>query len=126
MTETTPELATREAQILYLTEWASRYGCCLQLAGEVGFGRECVGILKGDTYIDYAHETGIWTPEDAYHKHDCVAVLGRGDEALAQLCQWVKWLDENGWGVEEIYRKPSSDIDLALHGISLPRIVRVP
>jgi hypothetical protein len=123
MTET--QHVTRETRIVYLTEWAARYGCCLQLAGEVGFGRECTGILKGDTYIDYAHEPGIWTPEDAYHKHDCLAVLGRGDGALEQLYQWVKWLDENRWGVEEIYRKPTSDIDLAFHGISLPRLVRL-
>ena len=39
---------------------------------------------------------------------------------------WVEWLDEHGYGVEEIYRKPSSNIDLALHGISLPRLVKLP
>ena len=126
MTTDTGTPVTREAQIVYLTEWAARYQCALQLNGEVGFGRDCVGILKGGTYIDYADEAGIWTPEDAYHKHDCLAVLGHGDEPLGQLYEWVKWLDEHGYGVEEVYRQPTSNIDLAFHGISLPKLVRLP
>ena len=129
------ELVARETQIVYLTEWAARYRCSLQLNGQVGFGRDCTGILKGDTYIDtsdikgetaYTADGEWWEPEDSYHKHDCLAVLGHGEEALTQLYQWVKWLDEHGYGVEEIYREPSSNIDLALHGLSLPRLVRLP
>ena len=103
---------TREAQIVYLTEWAARYRCSLQLSGEVGFGRDCVGILKDSHYIDTAGIKGEtaynfnsepyswWEPEDSYHKHDCLAVLGHGDEALAQLYEWVRWLDGHGYGVE--------------------------
>jgi hypothetical protein len=129
----TAETATREAQIVYLTEWASRYRCSLQLNGEVGFGRDCVGILKDGHYIDTADIKGEtayvaggewWEPEDSYHKHDCLAVLGHGDGPLEQLYQWVKWLDGHGYGVEEVYRQPTSNIDLALHGISLAKLVR--
>jgi len=135
MTETT-ETVTREARIVYLTEWAARYRCSLQLNGQVGFGRGCVGILKDSTYIDtqdaknataYNHESepgSWWEPEDSYHKHDCLAVLGHGDEALGQLYAWVKWLDAHDWGVEDTYRQPTSNIDLAFHGISLPKLVR--
>jgi hypothetical protein len=127
--------ATRAEQIVYLTDWAARYGATLQAAGEVGIGRECVGILKGSTYVDTAgvkereaYQPGgdWWQPEDAYHKHDCMAVLGRGDGPLGQLYQWVKWLDGHGYGIEEVYRQPSSGIDLAFHGVSLPRLVRLP
>lgn len=134
MTADAPPEVTREAQIVYLTEWAARYKCSLQLNGEVGFGRDCAGILKDSHYIDTADIKGEeayteggdwWEPEDSYHKHDCLAVLGHGDEALAQLYQWVKWLDERGYGVENTYRQPESNIDLAVHGISLPKIVRV-
>lgn len=136
MTET--EHVTRADQIVYITEWAARYQCSLQLNGQVGFGRDCTGVLKGSTYIDtqdaknataYNHESAAgswWEPEDSYHKHDCLAVLGHGDEALDQLYRWVKWLDENGWGVEEVYREPSSNIDLAFHGISTPKLVKIP
>lgn len=137
MTETTAT-ATREAQIVYLTEWAARYRCSLQLNGQVGFGRDCTGILKDSTYIDtqdaknataYNHESepgSWWEPEDSYHKHDCLAVLGHGDEALDQLYQWVKWLDAHGWGVADTYRQPASVTDLAFHGISLPKLVQLP
>lgn len=127
MTETT-ETAARTGQIVYITEWAARYRCSLQLNGEVGMGRPCVGVLKGDTYIDYADAPEIWTPEDAYHKHDCLAVLDHDDAgaALGQLYQWVKWLDGHGYGVEEVYREPTSNIDLAFHGISLPKLVKLP
>lgn len=133
----TAETVTREAQIVYLTEWAARYRCSLQLNGEVGFGRDCVGILKDSHYIDTADIKGEtaynhasepyswWEPEDSYHKHDCLAVLGHDDGALEQLYLWVKWLDEHGYGVEVVYREPTSNIDLAFHGISLPKIVRL-
>jgi hypothetical protein len=135
--EEVSELVSREAQIVYLTEWAARYRCSLQLNGQVGFGRDCVGILKDSHYIDtqdaknataYNHNSepgSWWEPEDSYHKHDSLAVLGHGQDSLDQLYRWVKWLDENQWGVEEIYRQPSSDIDLALHGISLAKLVRL-
>ena len=116
---------SRAEQIVYLTDWAARYQCSLQLNGQVGFGRDCVGILKDSTYIDYEDHPEIWTPEDAYHKHDCLAVLGHGDEALAQLYEWVKWLDGHGWGVKNTYRQPTSGIDLAFHGITLPKLVKL-
>lgn len=127
-TKATPEAdVSRETQIVYITEWAARYKCSLQLNGQVGFGRDCVGVLKGGTYIDYEDHTEIWTPEDSYHKHDCLAVLNHddADAALGQLYEWVKWLDGHGYGVEEVYRQPTSDIDLAFHGISTPRLVQL-
>ena len=128
------ETVSREAQIVYITEWASRYRASLQLNGEVGIGRECVGVLMGHAYIDTtdvkareAYQPGgdWWEPENSYHKHDCLAVLGRGDGALAQLYEWVRWLDGRGYGIEEVYRQPSSGVDLALHGVSLPKIVKL-
>lgn len=128
------DTATRAEQIVYLTEWAARYRCSLQLNGQVGFGRDCVGILKDSTYIDtadikgeeaYVEGSEWWEPEDSYHKHDCLTVLGHGDEALTQLYEWVKWLDGHGYGVEDTYRQPTSTTDLAFHGISLPKLVRL-
>lgn len=133
MTET--ETVTRADQIVYITEWAARYRCSLQLNGEVGFGRDCVGVLNEGTYIDLEEVKGReayqpggewWQPGDAYHEHDCLAVLGHDDDALAQLYAWVKWLDGHGYGVEIVYREPTSNIDLAFHGISTPKLVRLP
>lgn len=33
---------------------------------------------------------------DAYHKHDCLAVLGRGARAVYQLAQWVRSMEAAG------------------------------
>ena len=126
-TEVAPD---RAGQIVWLTDWAARYGATLQINGEVGFGRSCVGILKDSSYIDCEDVKNApagtwWEPEDSYHKHDCLAVLGHGDGPLRQLYDWVRWLDEHGYGIEETYRQPSSQIDLLFHGISLAKIVKL-
>ena len=60
---TDTDAPSRETQIVYLTEWAARYRCSLQLNGEVGFGRDCTGILKDSHYIDTADIKG----ETAYN-----------------------------------------------------------
>ena len=39
-------------------------------------------------------------PENAYHKHSCLAVLGRGEKAIKQLSDWVDKLREIGVTVE--------------------------
>lgn len=126
---------TRAEQIVYLTEWAAKNHGTLQLNGTVGFGRECVGILgSSESYIDtgdakqanYDGEGEWWEPEDSYHKHDCLAVLGHGDGPLRQLYDWVKWLDERGYTAEDTYRQPADQLDLLFHGVSLTKLVRPP
>lgn len=98
-------------KINWMAQYAAKHGVALTLQGECGFGRECVGILVGDSYPDYEwtdEETwdridnngDVWTPDDAYHKHPCVAVLGRGEKAESQLYEWLKWFDDNGFVIE--------------------------
>lgn len=98
-------------KIVWMTDWCKRNGAVLQLSGECGFGRECVGVSVGGTFPDYEwydNETyeridsngDVWTPENAYHKHPCVAVLGRDESAESELYDWLKWFDENGFQVE--------------------------
>jgi hypothetical protein len=101
---------TREEKITWMAVWAAKNGFALELEGEVGFGRECVGILSHDTYPDYMwfddkykrldNNGDVWIPENAYHKHHCVAVLGRGEGAEDQLYQWLRWFDEQGFKKE--------------------------
>ncbi len=102
---------THEEKIQWMAVWAAKNGLQLQLAGECGFGRECVGVLAEHQYPDYewhneadwtrADPNGeVWTPKDAYHKHPCVAVLGRGEDAEAQLYDWLRWFDDNGFVVD--------------------------
>lgn len=120
--------------VLFLTRWAAKHGAVVDFAGQCGFGRECVGVKVGGTYLDYAHLWDLfgrdqarwaswWTPEDSYHKHPCMAVLGRGPGAVAQLCAWAKFLDGHGWRVVEEYREPANALEAVLHGLSTPKLM---
>lgn len=102
---------SREDKLQYMKDWCFRNKCVLELEGECGFGRECVGILVNDIYPDYRWydektyarldiNGEVWIPEDAYHKHECVAVLGRGESSEDQLYQWLKWFDDNNFKLE--------------------------
>lgn len=101
-----------ENYIKKLEDFALKHKVVFQDKGEVGFGRPCVGFLHGDNYIDYNPHTypnfekafpddnDYWPPSevgDAYHKHQCIAVLVNGDnyeEALRQLVIWVDDMEE--------------------------------
>jgi hypothetical protein len=100
-------------KVEWMREWAEKNGMRLELAGECGFGRECVGVIvEGvEMYPDYEWRDEItydridsngdvWKPEHAYHKHPCVAVLGRGEQAESELYDWLKWFDDNGFVAE--------------------------
>lgn len=118
-------------KLAWLAGWCAAQGLYLQLDGEVGFGRECVGILDGASYVDfdtYDEETfeplpgqeglipGAEAPE-AYGKHDCLAVLGRGPESESQLYAWVRRLSEAGARIEKNVPKTMPDLG-ALVGIT--------
>jgi len=97
-----------EKYIENIKKFAEKHGLTYTLEGECGFGRECVGILKGDNYIDYnptdrdcEYITGLYNeklydivPPKAYHKHNCLAVLGRDEESIKQLSEWVDELEK--------------------------------
>ena len=99
---------THAEKIEWMHRWADKHGMQLTLEGECGIGRECVGVTVKGAYPDYADYHGqwdkgfprVWTPEDAYHKHACVAVLGRGEAAEEQLYQWLKWFDDRNYKLE--------------------------
>ena len=114
---------TNDEMILWLTKWCAENNCTLSLSGSCGFGRPCVGILCNGHYPDYeddeelqwiyddekgeilVEEPTVWRPDLAYHKHPCVAVLGQGEESIAQLYRWVRWFDENEYTVTETFDK---------------------
>jgi len=102
---------TRDEKIAWMAVWAAKNGLQLVLEGECGFGRECVGVSTDGQYPEYQwyddetyertdNNGQVWRPEDAYHKSDCVAVLGRGESAEAQLYEWLRWFDANGFELE--------------------------
>jgi hypothetical protein len=104
------EVMTHEEKIDWMFHWAHEQKVVLELKGECGFGREGVGITSdvvgypdyhwyNEEYQQIDDNHDVWTPEDAYHKHPCVAVLGRGVGAEEQLYKWLKWFDDNGYSV---------------------------
>lgn len=128
---------THREKLQWMILWAHNNKVVLNLEGECGFGRECVGILADNKYPDYEWYSSdwdrsdsngeVWTPPDAYHKHPCVAVLGRGEAAEAQLYEWLKWFDENNFKVD-LSPKENLDqltqIELLIGGVLNARIVK--
>lgn len=131
---------SRDEKIAWMRGWCARNGLRLDLEAECGFGRECVGVLHDgeDTahshYPDYEwsganweriDENGdVWTPPDAYHKHPCVAVLGRGEEAEGQLYDWLLYFEANDFVVEVVSReRGDSEIERLLGSVQA-RMVR--
>ncbi len=114
---TSPELIKAGRKLL--EEFTTKHKLIFQDRGECGFGRECVGLISPNgNYLDYnplrfGGELGIEDipelkddrlrpprgVEDAYHKHECFAVLAKDenyDEAIRQLAVWVRAVMEIG------------------------------
>jgi hypothetical protein len=113
-----------------INDFAIKNKLVFEEEGEVGFGRECVGLTKGNNYVDYNptkypnYDTiyefydsrlDYICPEDHYHKHDCIAVLGRGNDAIRQLCDWVESIDKLGGLVVE-YKTGATGFQALLSG----------
>ena len=97
-----------QSKLNFIEAWAKKRGVDFLREGECGIGRECVGISYQDHYVDYEWSDPVswnridkngevWTPQNAYHKHPCLAVLGHGEEAESQLYDWLVWFDQNGF-----------------------------
>lgn len=127
---------THQEKIDWMQSWANQNNLTLDLEGECGIGRDCVGVLKNGKYPDYewydadferADKNGdVWTPEDAYHKHPCVAVLGRGQNAEAQLFEWLQWFDANNFKIETGKQAVKHPIELLIGGGHFARLVKQP
>jgi len=113
-----------------IQEFANRFKLIFEEEGECGFGRECVGLTNGNNYVDYNpvcepnydyvkcfYDERLYdiAPEDAYHKHNCLAVLGRGKKAIRQLSDWVDKLNELGAVVEK-YQTGAKGIQILVSG----------
>ena len=128
-----------QEKISWLQEWCDKRRLTLDLEeGTAGFGRPCVGISEPASQawldVDYEEpwdeepEEGVnWFPQleppehvHAYHKHPCLCVLGRGDESISGLYDWVRALDAIGVEVRTVERIYSSMednmISRMLHG----------
>lgn len=98
----------------WLSDFARDNKCTFSERGEIGFGRECVGILNGQNYVAFCPDNmktlekieglqfdAIYDaePEDSYHKDNFLAVLVVNDTdhdaATIQLYGWMKTLSKS-------------------------------
>ncbi len=123
------ELSIEQCKEL-IQDFANRFKLIFEEEGECGFGRECVGLTNGKNYVDYNPTDNVnydyipefyderfsqIAPENAYHKHDCIAVLGRGEEAIRELADWVNKLNELG-AVVDRYETGATGIQALFSG----------
>lgn len=111
--------------------FAKKHGIDYTIDGTCGFGRPCVGLLSNGNYIDYNPTDSKYEyisefydkklydilPKDAYHKHNCIAVLGTGNESVKQLSEWIDKLNELSITIEE-YETGNTGIQALLTGIT--------
>lgn len=129
-------MPSHDEKIQWMKNWCIKNECDLNLEGECGFGRDCVGIICKQVYPDYEwynkgfdriDDNGdVWTPDDAYHKHPCVAVLGHGEKSENQLYEWLKWFDEYNFILEVSNVEDGSMVDagFSINGGYKVRMVR--
>lgn len=112
--------------------FAQENKCYLTTEGECGFGRPCVGVLHGEIYPDYDPEDErLCAPEgvEAYHKHNCIAVLGRGEQAIDGLYRWLLKLKQHKAKLVVKPREFCNDsrdgriLEALIHGTTTPAFV---
>lgn len=131
------QLTEKEARKI-CAEFASKHQLIFSDNGEVGFGRPCVGFLHGDNYVEHNPRDlekykviphleceKCYAPDgvDAYHKHNCLAVLGHGEEAIKQLAEWVQHLESQGEVSVETYQTGATGIQAVFSGFTAKAIM---
>lgn len=99
----TTDAAAREEKVAWMRDWATKHGVTLGIPAEAGIGHEVIGMTYNGVFVTYPlSDQGIWEPKDAYTKHPIVAVYVIEDAktAEAQLYEWLRWFDENGFVIE--------------------------
>ena len=123
-------MKTIEQHKANIQEFANRFKLIFEDDGEVGFGRKCVGLTNGSNYVDYNptqypdydyveefYDERLFDviPENAYHKHNCLAVLGNEESSIIQLSEWIDKLKELGAVVEK-YKTGATGIQALISG----------
>ena len=123
-------MKTIEEHKANIQEFANRFKLIFEDDGEVGFGRKCIGLTNGSNYVDYNptqypdydyvkefYDKRLFdiVPENAYHKHCCLAVLGNEESSIIQLSEWIDKLKELGAVVEK-YKTGATGIQALITG----------
>lgn len=134
----------KEKALKICQNFAEARGLTLQLKGEIGLGRDCVGYTANSIYVafnpiyiappDYDYPLGyddrLNAPGDvlAYHKHDCLAVLcpdGDFDGALIGLAKWTEELLSYGEVYIDEYELAINETARSFWGIDFGKAVRI-
>lgn len=114
-----------------IQEFANKHKVIFEDEGECGFGRECVGLMRGEKWVDYNPTDSVKyepieemndermydiAPSNAYHKHDCIAVLGRGEDAIRELSDWVDGMKDLNVELKE-FATGATGIQAMLSGV---------
>lgn len=110
--------------------------------GSCGFGRDCVGFRDGGAWVDHNPHNpedyelmeeyiceAAYPPEgtEAYHKHDCLAVLGHGESSVIALAKWVQSMEKAGEVKIVTYDRGHKDlISQCFHGLTGRTVIIVP
>jgi len=137
----TKVLSADEARTI-CQNFALKHKVIFQDEGACGFGRECVGFNSGDKWIDhnpYSHGDSFEQIKEfacdaaeppagvnAYHKHNCLAVLGRGDEAVIQLAKWVQSMEAAGDVKIVEYKTGATGIQAMFSGVFARTVMITP
>jgi hypothetical protein len=139
-------------EIVMLEDWLKMWAADRQavyMRGECGFGRPCVGINAGGHWVDLGPPEHIEGPgysmdipsvlpgarppdgvDDAYHKHDCLAVLVHAadyeaiteaeyEPAIRQLFIWMQEIDRHHYVIKSQARNNDTALEAILHGTSV-------
>lgn len=114
-----------------IQKFANTHKVIFEDKGECGFGRPCVGFLRNDNWVaynptsfpDYEYIKEFYddifydiAPPDAYHKHDCLAVLGQGDDSIRQLSDWVDELNRLNISIVQ-YETGATGFQMIISGV---------
>lgn len=87
----------------YLENFATKYNIDFIKRGEIGLGRDCVGLAKNNYYISYdSMNKSLCPPDDvidAYYKDNYLAILVYNndyDKAILQLYRWIRSIEYRG------------------------------
>lgn len=119
-----------ECRLAEIKQYAARIGAEYH-AGEIGFGRPCVGLRRGQCWLGYDPEEAAWpgsSAPDAYHKDNYIAVLIQGatteTAAILQLAGWLSRLDAAGYDATGPAPHPGYTTMTSLMGLREFRILR--
>jgi len=139
MTDKANTLTAAEARAI-CERFALQHKVIFDDEGSCGFDRDCVGFRDGDRWVDHnPYDQGsptyaqiaklackaAYPPDDvdAYHKHDCLAVLGRGDDAIIGLAKWVLKLEAAGTVEIVTYTTGATGLQAMFSGLTAKAVV---